>query len=303
MRKLKTLSTLLLTLILTFAMSITTFAYNYKDYKTRPLSDGSGVLIKPNNPKAVNNVEFYLFVDEFVSDLHYSYYSFYCMGGEASEGITYLPLVYEFDYKSKTNIVDEIDNNDIVVMNFQLENGDYQFADNYNQSSHTNTLYALQSDFSFDDSIDGRTPEESVDDTEIITLKDGESIRIYAMIGYKASIQGYYETFKEWAMNKETELKERDAELEKLEQEKAALEETVEVEEPTLESTTVPTVEPASTPENVVTNSEERKDKNEEQIKDKDNDNGGLVGIIIGGIAGVGVLGGVGITLAKKRKK
>ena len=121
MRKLKTLSTLLLTLILTFAMSITTFAYNYKDYETRSIYDGSAVIIKSNNPKAINNVVLYMYVDstDIKIDNNRNFYIFYCKGGEASEGIIYLPLIYEFVPDNK-KVYDTLNDNERDIINLVL---------------------------------------------------------------------------------------------------------------------------------------------------------------------------------------
>lgn len=195
---------LTLACIMTLVLSSTSLAYNFTDYE---FTDDGCILVDDKGMDKESSAVLYLYTDVNNRDIKNvkNQYTFDCYK-DCGDGTGLTWLMYKFN-PFNAKVYATLDNAEVWVWQFALENGEYDFSHPIGSTSYGSLpkIYTLTSNFEmlkYPDDYAGE-PIES----ETLTLEN-EQIRLYAIYGDEAYREANMDAFIEWAKTTEASLKE-----------------------------------------------------------------------------------------------
>lgn len=196
--------TFVLVCVMAFMLSSTCLAYNFTDYE---FTDDGNIIVDDKGMDKESSAILYLYTDVNNRDIINvkNQYIFNCLNDPES-GKLYTSLMYKFN-PFNAKVYATLDNAEVWVWQFALENGEYDFSHPIGSTSYGSLpkIYTLTSNFEmlkYPDDYAGE-PIES----ETLTLEN-EQIRLYAIYGDKAYREANMDAFIDWAKTTEASLKE-----------------------------------------------------------------------------------------------
>ncbi len=174
---------ILYTMLILLIATTPVYAYNSKT----TYQDDGGWVIDGVLPEYTCSVELNLLLQNDQPGLN-QYFSFVCEDGNFENGDRYGEFSYAV-FVDKNKIIDSVDGYNIIRDVFYIEPGTYDFYGNpFMHVMHIN----------FSDMKHVIYPN-----TNMITLKDGESVKLYVMFGDYEWAQEHMENFENWGRERE----------------------------------------------------------------------------------------------------
>lgn len=284
MRKGKLITNLLLTILFTLTFGIQVFAYDDAHYKKYPSWNADYYVSNRNNGVATSQVALYMYTEVSNRKVknNNNFYAFSCVS-QKTDYRSFISLIYEFS-PYNAEVYDTLENGEVWVWQFKIENGDYDFISEAGQGkAGIGGIRTLNLDY--------KVPTENYD--EVRTIEDG-TIRVYALYGSDNWRKQNEEEFSKWAQETEKSFLEQDAVMDANNTEGEVTQSIITVEEETPSIEETPSKE-AKTEIPVIPSVEEEV-KTEEITEKKEGPN------LLAYATAVVILGGVGFALVKKNK-